>query len=157
VVLKVMTLRAEQIVDAMASIIAGYASYTGNVFTNRAESLSEAQGELPATSVDQGSDEPLDEDGATNMAFFDSLLTVETTIVARSTNELDLKATLSDMRRRVQQALMQDQQLGLPFVIGLRYGGADKPEINAESEFMIGKLVCRWPVHYRMNISDPGD
>lgn len=152
-----MTLRAEQIIDAMATAIQGFASYTGNVFTNRADSLSEAQGELPATSVDIGTDEPLDEDGAVNFAFIDSLLTVETTMVARSTDELELKSTLFDMRRQVHRALMQDQQLGLSFVIGLRYGGADKPEMNAESEFMIGKLVCRWPVHYRMNISDPGD
>jgi hypothetical protein len=152
-----MTLRADQILDAMASAIQNFAAYTGTVYKNRAESLAEGQGELPATSVDMGTDEPLDEDGATNFAFTDSLLTVETTIVAQATSEDDLKATLSAMRRSVHQALFQSQDFGLSFVIGVRYGGADKPEINAESEFMIGKLVCRWPVHYRMNISDPGD
>lgn len=152
-----MTLRAEQIVDAMASAIEGFASYAGNVFTHRAQSLADTQGELPATSVDIGEDQPLDDDGATNFACIDSLLTVETTIVAQATEESELRSTLHAMRRSVHRALMQDQQLGLDFVIGVRYGGADAPEINAETEFMIGKLVCRWPVHYRMNISDPGD
>lgn len=152
-----MSHRAEQIIDAIANAIGSFSGYTGEVYKHRAQSLAHEQAELPATSVDFGEDSSVEDDGASNLSFLDSLLTVETTIFVSEAEESDARTKLLDMRRSIHRALMADRSLGLVFVIDTRYGGADAPEINAETESMIGRLACRWAVHYRMNITDPGD
>lgn len=148
-----MSHRAEQIITAAREAIA--AEFRGAVYEHRAFSMLEDEGELPAVSVDYGADDPPDDDGASNFAFFDSFLTVETAIYIRGTEESTVKKDLLDARRAIHVALMADRTLGLPFVIDTRYGGADAPEFNTDGEYLAGLLVCRWLVHYRMNISDP--
>lgn len=150
-----MAHRAEQIIDAVAAALQASATLNCAVYTHRAETLSEAEGELPAVSVDFGEDEPLDEDGASNFSFIDSLLSVETTIYLQADDEALLRAALLNRRTAIHIAVMTDRSFGLAFVIDTRYGGADAPEFAANAETIVGRLVCRWRVHYRMNISDP--
>jgi hypothetical protein len=148
-----MTHRAEQIIDAAVAAIPTTAQ---SVFKDRKDSLSEDDQELPATSVDEGDDTPIEDDGASNLAFVDSLLTVETTAFARAPTEYELKRTLSQLRAINHRAMMaNDQTLGLSFVLGVRYAGADAPEIERAGDQFAGKRTSRWLVHYRMNITDP--
>lgn len=150
-----MTHRAEQIVDAIASAISS-SSFTGSVYKHRALSLSESDGELPAVSVDFGEDEPADDDGAANLSYVDSLLTVETTIYLREDEEERVKVALNAARTAIHIAVMASpRDFGFEWVTGIAYGGADKPEFDAGAEFIAGTLVCRWQVRYRMNITDP--
>jgi hypothetical protein len=145
--------RAEQIIDAAVAAIPTTAQ---NVYKDRKDSLSESDQELPATSVDEGEDRPLDDDGANVMPFVDSLLTVETTVFAREPTEQAVKAKLAELRVINHIAMMgNDRTLGLAFVIDVRYGGADAPEIERAGEMFVGKRTSRWAVFYRMNITDP--
>lgn len=149
-----MSHRAEQILDAAsAAITAG--EFRGTVFKHRAQSLSQKDGELPAVSVDFGDDPPLDDSGADNFAFLDSLLGIETTIYLKDDEEQKVRTALLNARTAIHKALMADRTLGLSFVIDTRYGGAERPLVVADSEFVTGQLICRWRVHYRMNITDP--
>jgi hypothetical protein len=149
-----MTHRAEQILDAAVAAIPATAQ---SVFKHRRDSLSDAEQELPATSVDEGDDQPLDDDGASNVSFIDSMLTVETTAFARESDEATLKAKLGELRVINHKAMMgSDRTLGLTaFVIDVKYGGSDAPEIERAGEMFAGKQTSRWFVHYRMNITDP--
>jgi hypothetical protein len=148
-----MTHRAEQIIDAAVAAIPTTAQ---EVFKDRRDSLSEADGELPATSVDSGEDVPIDEDGASNFAYIDSVLTVTTTAFAREATEPDLKAKLAELRTINHIAMMANgRTLGLAFVIDCKYGGALAPELDRHGDLFAGKQTSLWRVHYRMNITDP--
>lgn len=149
--------RADQIIDAAVTAIQAAVPSTIKVYAHRRLSLGEDQDELPAISVDFGGDEPLDDDGASNMAFIDSLLTVNVVAVLAAGEERDLKTDLLDMRRKIHVAMMTDRTLGLAFVADTRYQGAEDPEFFTENEALLGSLSTSWAVHYRMNIADPGD
>ena len=144
--------RAEQIVDAMVAL----QPTTGARFKNRTLSLSELDGELPASVVNIGEDEPADDDGASNFAFIDSLLSLECTLYVRAETEDEAISALMQLRSAQHVAVMADRTLGLTaFVIDTRYGGAGEPDIEAQSEYVSASLTTRWQVHYRMNIGNP--
>ncbi len=151
-----MTHRAEQVIDAIVSLIP---SDDQAVYKHRRRSFnaSDKKQKIPAVSVDMAEDAAFDEDGAVSIAFVDSLLSVETTAFARAAREEDLIAELVRMRTQIHKALLSGgRDLGLSsFVIDTRYAGADAPAIDAGSEFLSGRLTSRWLVHYRMNITDP--
>jgi len=147
-----MTHRAEQIIDQVVELVPSTAFA---VFKHRRNSLSESDQELPAISVDVGEDAPLDDDGASNIAFYDSLLTIEITAFAREADEPDLVKHLMKIRAIVHRALMADRALALDFVIDTRYGGAGAAEIQSAGDMLAGRYTSRWFVHYRMNITDP--
>lgn len=152
-----MTHRAEQIIDAAAAAILEQVQAAGTkVYTHRRLSLAEDQDDLPAIVVDFGPDEPDSEFGADNLAFIDSLLTLEITGATTAAEEPELKAALLELRRQVHIALMADPQLGLAFVIDTRYGPTEAPDIDTSGELLAGALTSAWQVHYRMNITDPG-
>lgn len=154
-----MSHRVEQIVDQAASILTAHALFSGvSVLQHRVLSLSDQDQELPAVSITLGDDATLEEDGASNFAFIDSLQTLNFRVVAQSDagdEEEHLIAALQDLRRAVHVALMADQTLALAFVIGTSYGGADAPVIESKAERLAGQIDCRWLVHYRMNVADP--
>jgi hypothetical protein len=156
-----MTHRADQIIDAVATALqnasTALAIPAANIFSHRELSLSDEQGELPAATVNFGEDEPTSEFGADNLAYIDSVLAVTITTFAVGNDEASVRRTLMAQRRQVHVALMSDQELGLTFIIGPRYGGAAAPEINATTEKVIGSLETTWRYFYRMNITDPGD
>lgn len=149
-----MSHRAQQIVDAIAAEIA-LGVPNAAIFTHRSLSVSEADQELPAVSVRYGADAPIEALGASNVAFLDSLLELQTIALVRANDETALLSGLLDLRRQIHVALMANRSQGLAFVIDTRYAGAGAPEVDASSEYLAGRLEVRWLVHYRMNITDP--
>jgi hypothetical protein len=151
-----VTHRAQQVIDAIAAELAANVNLGASVFTNRVQSLSDPDQELPAVSVVYGSDSPLDASGASNFAFLDSLLAVQTVAFVRELDEQAALARLLELRRQIHITLMaSDRSQGLGFVIDTRYAGADAPALDAAGSFVAARLVVSWAVHYRMNISDP--
>jgi len=150
-----MTHRAQQIIAATAAALAASSSLGAAVYTHRRLSLSDEDQELPAVSVNYGSDDPLSDLGVTNIAFIDSLLELAVTLVARGDSEQDVLDELLRLRAAQHVALMADRSLGLAFVIDTRYGGAAAPDVDVSLNRPAGALTCRWLVHYRMNLSDP--
>ena len=151
-----MSHRAQQIVDAIAAELAANASLGASVFTNRVQSLSNPDQELPAVSVVYGTDTPLDDDGSSNFSFFDSLIVVQTIAFVSEEDEETALSKLLDLRRQIHITLMSDRSQGLSFVTNTRYQGADAPALDVTAGAVSGRLIVQWAVHYRMNISDPG-
>lgn len=155
-----MSHRAEQIIDAVVALLQASPSIgvsPENIFAHRSLSLSEDQGEMPAITVNIGEDSPVSDQGNDNLAFIDSLLTVEIVGYFIAPDEADVKRELFRQRRYAHVALLADPTLGLPFVMGTQYGGASKPEIDSSTQQCAGSLEAPWRVPYRMNIADPGD
>lgn len=145
-----MTHRAEQIQDAIVALM----PTTSSNFKHRVLSLSQPEGDVPARSVRFGEDVPIDDDGASNFAFLDSLLAIEIDHKVLEVDEETALSALMEMRRETHIALMADRSLGLSFVIDTRYGGASAPARDI-TELCAGVLTSRWFVHYRMTITDP--
>lgn len=156
-----MTHRAEQVVDAARSTLQAHALLAGikdSIYKHRILSLSDQDQEMPAISVTLGEDAVLDEDGASNFTFFDSLQLLTFRIIVQGVagdEEEHVITALQDLRRAIHVALMANDTLGLAFVISTRYGGADAPVLDGTGELLCGMLDCRWAVHYRMNQADP--
>lgn len=154
-----MSHRAEQIVDKVQQILLAHALFEGvSVYQHRVLSLSSEAQELPAVSITFGADDPFDQDGSENFNYFDSQQQLIFRIVAKGDDQDDEEhviAKLQDLRRAIQVALMANDQLGLAFVIGTRYGGADAPLLEAGDQYLVGVLDCRWLVHYRVTVADP--
>lgn len=144
--------RAEQIVDAMVAL---QPVPDGQRFKHRTLSLSERDFELPAAVVQIGADEPSEEDGASNLAFLDSLLTLTTELYVQAETEADAVTALMELRRLQHVAIQVDRSLGLTFVIDTRYQGASAPVIEAMAEFTAASMATQWQVFYRMNVADP--
>lgn len=142
--------RAEQIVDALVALMPS----TGAAFKHRVLTVSDDEQEMPAQSVRLGDDQPLDEDGASNLAFLDSLLSIEIQLLVKEIDIETVITRLMDLRTAVHIALMADRSLGLAFVIDTRYGGANAPEVEIK-DYFVGSLTTRWQVHYRQNVLDP--
>jgi hypothetical protein len=150
--------RAEQIVDAVASLVTARVQPTGvHVFTHRRLSLDPEQDEMPAISVDYGEDSRAD--GQTTR-MIDSVLSVEVTAVVSEKDEYDCRTRLLALRREIHRAVMADQRLGFGaqgFVVTTSYGGASAPQLAASGRTIDGEIVTTWLVHYRMELTDPGN
>jgi hypothetical protein len=146
-----VTHRADQVIDAIVALMPS----TSTNFKHRVLSLSSEEGDTPARSVRMGEDEPVDEDGMDNFTFIDSRLTVEIDHKLEDPDEQTALERLLEMRRGTHVALMADDTLGLSFVIGTYYGGADAPQRDAEKSLVAGVITSRWFVHYRSNKADP--
>lgn len=147
-----MTHRAGQVLDAIVALMPP----TSKNFKHRVLTLSGDEGELPARSIRMGEDSPVDDgDGMSNFTFIDSRLTIEIDHKLDDPDEQTALERLIEMRRETHVALMADDTLGLAFVIGTYYGGADAPLRDAEKSLVAGVLTSRWFVHYRSNKADP--
>lgn len=148
------THRAEQIIAAAAEIIRARVEPKGiHVYAHRRLSLDPESDELPAISVDHGPDEPVEPE---TTIYIDSLLTVHTTAIVTSFDEVDLRRKLLELRREAHVALLADETLGLDFVVHAIYGGAEEPDFGVVGKKLIGVLTSNWTFYYRMNRSDPG-
>lgn len=144
--------RAEQIIDALVALQPAATA----AFKHRTLSCGAEDVELPASSVRMGRDDPFEEDGASNLAFLDSLLDIEIDLLVQETDEARAIAALMQLRAAQHVAIMADRTLGLSnFVIDTRYQGADAPETEPFGEYTSARLTTVWQVHYRMNIGDP--
>jgi hypothetical protein len=148
--------RAEQIVDAVAALVQAKVEASGvKVFTHRRLSLAADQDELPAISVDFGPDERA---STVIIGRIGSVLTVPITSIVQMPAEPEVKTELMRLRREAHRAVMADPKLGLStFVLDTTYGGAEDPEIEVDTENVIGALTSNWLIYYMMNVADPGD
>jgi hypothetical protein len=151
-----MSHRALEIIDGIAASLRANASLGAVVLPHRALTMDMDEGELPAVSVYMGDDSPVTEAGVENFTFIDSLLEVVVDVHDRAADEPALVAQLAELRRQVHIALQADITQGLAYVSDTRYGGASRPQISTDGEFMAGSLSSRWIVRYRMNAADPG-
>jgi hypothetical protein len=149
-----MSHRVDQIGDALEAAIRAQAS-TALVFRDRVLTLTEDAQELPAISVSLAADQPIDAMGVTNTAFIDSLVEFDVWIYAAGSDETACRAALVELRRQVHIAVMATLNLGLTFVLGPRYAGADRPAISGEGKRVVGALCTHWRYDYRMNVGDP--
>lgn len=151
-----MSHRAQQIVDAVASLITARVQDLGvKVYTHRRLSLDPEQDEMPAISVDFGEDRRAD---SQTTLMIRSALSVEVTVIVSESDEYDCRTRLLDLRREVHRAVMADQRLGLSdFVVTTSYGGAEAPSIAAAGRKVAGELTSTWPVLYTTELNDPGD
>lgn len=154
-----MTHRALQIVDAVkAELIAASAvpgAVSMSVYRQRTDDLDVSQLELPAACLMFSQDVPFSDLGNTNLAFIDSLLTLQIVIVAEGGPQDSVIESLMAMRVQVHKAVMADVTQGLAFVIATRYGGVDAPTFSTDGDRDSGALISVWHIHYRMNIFDP--
>jgi hypothetical protein len=147
--------REEQVLQAAKSAIAGHADIAAAVLDHQTLTLSAEDQELPAVCVNKGPDTPDSEFGS-NMAFVDSVCELSFTLYAQGQTQADVDSELDRLRVIVHKALMASpRDLGLAFVMGIRYGGAEAPEYSTTGSPLAGKRVCTFSFHYRMDIDDP--
>ncbi len=148
--------REEQILQAAKSAIEGHADIAAAVFDHQTLSLSAGDQELPAVCINKGADTPDSEFGYSNTAFVDSVCELSFTLYAQGSTQVEVDAELDRLRVVVHKALMvAPRDLGLSFVMGIRYGGAEAPEYSTTGSPLAGKRECRFAFHYRMDIDDP--
>lgn len=148
-----MTHRAQQIVDAIATLVRTRVEPSGvHVYTHRRESLSAEQDELPAISIDYGEDSPT----TGVVSEFRSVLTVEARVKVQASTPEDLHDKLFELRGDIHIAVMANMgDLGLAFVIATLYGSVSAPEISAAGSQLTAELLSTWQVHYSMDLADP--
>ncbi len=148
--------RAEQIIQAATTAIAGQSDVAAAVFAHRTLSLSAADQELPAICVNDGPDQPTAENGYSNLAFVDSSLRLDISIYAQGDTQQDVATELYRLRSVVHRALLADPRtLGLSFVMGIAYGGADKPDYPPDGAPLAGSMDVSYSVMYRMDLTSP--
>lgn len=154
--------RAGQILDAIIDLLAASPDLAvPSIFRDRNLSMQEQMGEIPCVTVNEASDEPLDETGFNNTQFIDSLLEVEITGYTVGATEFDVMEDLRRQRACVHAAMLSHigggtDPLGLPWVITVNYGGKQSHDI-AHAEKMAGSMLTTWFIHYRMSVADPRD
>jgi hypothetical protein len=147
--------RALEVLNAAAAVVQAQTDLGAAVFPHRILTLSEKDQELPAVCPRIGADDPLTDRGVANLSFIDSQITITFGLYARASSEPELMAELMRLRAVVHRALMADQTLGLPFVMGVLYLGAAEPELDAAGSLIAGRVDASFAVEYRMNLTDP--
>lgn len=150
-----MTHRAEQVLDAVASLVRARVEASGvKVYTHRRLTLDPEQDDLPAISIDYGEDRRAESQYVDQI---DSVLEVQCTAVVVDPEEKPLRQKLLELRREIHQAVMADTRLGLEFVVTTAYGGASAPAVEADGEQLVGELQSTWLVAYSTSTTDPGN
>lgn len=149
-----MTHPVQTILDECASRTEARVQPKGtHVYKHRGDTLDAEQDELPAISFDYGDDSPDDEQP---LAAIRSVLTVECRALVKAPTEKEVREKLIELRGEIHRAVMADRTLGHgQFVIGIAYGGASAPEIDATGDEVVGEQVSTWLVRYGMGLTDP--
>lgn len=149
--------RAEQVLQAAKSAIESQSDVGAAVFDHRTLSLSADDQELPAICVNEGPDQPSSDTGYDNIAFVDSNFRLDISLYAQGSTQKEVATELVRLRSVVHRALMAaPRELGLTdIVMGIAYGGADKPSYTTEGSPLAGQMDCSFTVLYRMNLTDP--
>ncbi len=139
--------RAEQIVDAIVARFKAQADIgvnPANIFANRSLSLGDDQGEIPAITVNFGDDE---RDDFSQAGAIWSDLEIEIALFNRAPED-QIKHLLLEMREKVEYALAIDQNIGLAFVLQMKWENAIKPKIDSSSELTAGEVTVNYRVKY---------
>jgi hypothetical protein len=146
-----MTHRAEQILDAMKTVVTGLTSTGANVQRGRVY----ATDAVRALSVYMGEDRVIGEQGYSNLSFVDRELEVIVRIHAKaSTATAVIDTLLNQSRAEVFAAVAADPTLGLGFVLSAYPAGDDQPALSGEGDQPTGTQDMRWSVHYRHSITN---
>lgn len=148
--------REEQILQAAKAAVEAQSGIAAAVFAHRTLTLNAEDQELPAVCVNTGADSPEAEGGYDNLAFVDSVAELQFTLYAQGSTQEDVAAELARLRVCVHKAMLAlPRTLGLTFLNGIRYGGADEAEYSTEGSPLAGSRNCVFAVAYRMNLTDP--
>jgi hypothetical protein len=159
-----MSHRFAQVRDAMASALENSALVGGagvNVFKARTRNVEGepvapgASSDLPAVSVYLGDDTPLGDLAYNGPALIDTDLQIFTDIWAE-TAEDDIDALLLKLRRRVMNALLQNDTLGLAFVHLVMPAGGEAP-IRQNADRIRASYRLNWVIRLRIAVPDEGD
>jgi hypothetical protein len=149
-----MTHRAEQIVDALVTLIQAQVEALGaKVYAHRRTSLDPEQDEMPAISVDVGEDQPADWKGLDTLG---SAFNVHVTHIATGAREEDARGAIMDLREKTEALLLSHrrapagQKLGLTFVYSIQYDGAGELESLTEGELYVAGVLAKWTVAYQL-------
>jgi hypothetical protein len=104
----------------------------------------------PALSVSMGPDEPMIQ----QTSHMDQSLTINIDIIVTS-NNVDLDRESLKVRLAAHKAIMEDQTLGLPFVINTNFSGQSEPSYKGDADTYAAITRLSWSVLYRTSIKDP--
>lgn len=150
---------AEIIIDQIADLLRDAETVTSvpaeNVFSHRSLPLADvanaADDQVPAICVNAGEDVPVTEyEGDPGESTIQSRLTVEVILFERANDDSTLKHSLFAIRLGVQNVVLGDYTLGLPFVLHTNYGGADAPNSDGSANRIAGAYLLRFLVLYQM-------
>lgn len=148
--------REEQIIQAAKTAIESFTGINAEVLAHSTLSLNADDQELPAVTINNGPDASVDDDGYGNLAFIDSLVEISIGLYAQGSTQQEVASELDRLRVVVHKALLASPRtLGLSFVMGIRYGGAEAPEYSTDGSPLAGRRICTFAVSYRMGIEDP--
>ncbi|MCH7882125.1 MAG: hypothetical protein IIB69_11250 [Proteobacteria bacterium] len=146
--------RAEQIIQAVKTLITGLATTGANV--QRGQVHRHQESELPALSLRMGADIPAGEH-QTGLVDWELGILIESTASVNASytaNESLIDQVLNSIRKEVHIAIMADHTLGLGFVIDIRPGPANEPILSGESKEPTGSQVVEYIVIYRTSRTD---
>ncbi len=147
-----MATRIEQLLDAIETNLGADVSVDATkVFRNRVADLNDT--ELPGYNLRLGPDAPIDELGATNVAFIDWDQVIFIDCYERAITE-NVDAVFLNMRRNIHRALMADVTQGLGFVMLSIPGGAEEPLIDDSGERKNMVYRTNWLFRLRTSIDD---
>lgn len=144
--------RVEGIMTTVVANLTGLATTGANVVRGRVYPIE--AGDLPALSVYMGPDEPIGDDGPTNVQFQDSNLEIRVTAHVK-TPSTQVDTLLTQIRREVHVAMMADYTQGLSYVMNTIPLGADEPDLSGEGEQPSATMDMNWLIRYRAPILDP--
>jgi hypothetical protein len=146
--------REGQILDAVKTAVEEQTGLA--VFLHRTLPLNAEDQELPAACINAGADTPTGEEGYDNLAYIDSVCELGITLYAQGSSQEEVASELDRLRVLTHKAMLASpRDLGLTFVIGIRYGGAAAPEYSDSGSPLAGKREVSFSVLYRMNLTDP--
>ena len=147
-----MAHRAEVILQTLVSNLTGLTTTGTNVVRGRVYAIEDDA--HPALSVYMGTDDPIGENGPTNIAFQDSDLLVRITAHVKSVST-QVDTLLNQIRSEVHQAMMSDHTQGLSYIITTIPLGADEPELGGDGEQPTATMDMNWLIRYRSPILSP--
>lgn len=134
-----MAHKAEQILDALATVLAGLTTTGANVARARAWPVDT----LPALSIEMGPDRLLDDQlvSAINRV-------LQVALIAQVRQTANLETTLNVIKTEIYAAIMADITLG-GLAIEVELVVDEQPEIEAEQDQPTARLTMQWQVFYR--------
>ena len=141
-------LRAEQIVVAVLAKVTGLATTSTRVTRGRVY----AHETVPALTVAQGADSPVDTRTGSSV-FLDSELDITITAHVKSSSA-QVDTTLNQIRKEVHIALMADVTQGLAFVYLTDPRGASAPSLSGDSDKPTAVMDMTFTFRYRHSYTD---
>lgn len=147
--------RENQVANAIAERLTDDLVGQARVFTHRRRTLAQEVGDVPALSVDLGTDDESNDGEQTFDGFLmDAELRITILVLARS--EPELIERLGTLRREIHLAMRRrPRSLGETWIVSAMPTRAEEPEVSVDNELIIGVRTYRWLVRYAHSTDDP--